>query len=171
MQELLDDLLDYNRTSLSIGLSIKKAPSDLVAACQEEIELRCASHPHHPIEFEATGVTEGLWDASRIKQALGNLISNAAKYGAPQGTIRVSLRADEAQAHLSVKNEGPTIARETISALFEPLRRMPNCKDDDRVNLGLGLFIVREVARAHGGSVTVDSSNGVTNFSLHLPRA
>lgn len=171
MQELLEDLLDFNRSSLHMGLAVKRSPVDLATICLEEVELRRASHPDHAIELSVTGSTEGSWDASRIKQALGNLISNAAKYGAPRGRILVDLRADEAQAYLSVKNEGATLPRETLSSLFEPLRRIPHGAHGDRASLGLGLFIVREVARAHGGTVTVESADGVTDFAVHLPKA
>ena len=171
MKELLDDLLDFNRSSLHMGIGVKRSSVDLAAVCLEEVELRRASHPDHVIELNVTGSTEGLWDASRIKQALGNLIANAATYGAPRGRISVDLRVDEMQAHLSVKNEGPALPREILSSLFEPLRRMPNGAQGDRANLGLGLFIVREVARAHGGTVTAESADGVTDFALHLSKA
>lgn len=171
MQELLDDLLDYNRSSLHLGLLIKRTQADLVAICQEEVELRRASHPDNDIELNVPGPVEGPWDASRIKQALGNLIDNAARYGSPGGKISVDLRGDETEALLSVQNEGSALPRETLLGLFEPLRRIRNGANDDRANLGLGLFIVREVARAHGGTVTVQSSGGVIGFSLHLPRS
>jgi signal transduction histidine kinase len=171
MRQLLDDLLDYNRTSLDIGFRIKRAPVDLATLCGEEIELLRAALPGSRIAFAQEGDTHGSWDASRIKQIVSNLVTNAVRYGEPDGIVHVNLRGDDRQVLLAVENAGPIIPKELLGSLFEPLRRHAGGDQQaERVSLGLGLFIVRQVALAHGGSVTVESADGRTRFTVLLPR-
>jgi signal transduction histidine kinase len=172
MKELLDDLLDYSRTSLELGLPVSPAPCDLAAVCQEEVEVQRAALPSCRIEYTADGATQGTWDASRIRQVVANLVTNAARYGNPASPVAVKLCGGEADVRLSVENEGPTIPPEAIEVLFEPLRRAANGHAKaERTSMGLGLFIVRQVAHAHGGMVSVDSADGRTVFTVVLPRA
>ena len=111
MRQLLDDLLDFNRTSLDIGIRVTPQPVDLATACREEIELLRAALPASTIEFATEGVTQGRWDASRIKQVVSNLVINAAKYGSPGGIVRVSLRGDAAQFTCRWRTPGRTFRR------------------------------------------------------------
>jgi hypothetical protein len=106
-----------------------------------------------------------------MKQVVSNLVTNAARYGEPGGPVRVTLNGTEAELRLSVENPGPTIPRESIEQLFEPLRRGVNSElNPERSSMGLGLFIVHQVAQAHGGTVVVDSDHGRTIFTVVLPR-
>jgi signal transduction histidine kinase len=171
MRQLLDDLLDYNRASLELGIPVSPAPIDLATACREEIELQRAAWPGHAIELATEGPTEGVWDASRLKQVLGNLVANAAKYGDPGTPITVRLLGDDDAVMLSVENTGPSIAAAGMEALFDPLQRGAHGNaDTERTSLGLGLFIVRQIVRAHGGTVSLSSAGGKTMFKVKLPR-
>ncbi len=171
MRHLLDDLLDYNRTSLEVGIRVTPVPIDLTPVCGEEIELLRTALPSFPIEFTTEGPTQGDWDASRIKQGISNLVINASKYGDPGGTVRVSLKGDDVQVLLSVENTGPSIPQELRTSMFEPLRRHAGAESQgERESLGLGLFIVHQVALAHGGNVAVESADGKTCFTMTLPK-
>ena len=173
MRELLDDLLDFNRTSMEIGIPVQRVTADLRAACQAEIEMRRAAHPECEIEFDANGgEIIGSWDASRMKQALGNLISNAVQYATPSAPVRIVLSSSDTSIRLSVENPGPIIPVESIPTLFEPYRRGSQglARAGQLDHLGLGLFIVREVARAHQGTVEVESTAGRTVFTMVFPR-
>ena len=172
MKALLDDLLDFSRASLGLGLAIRRAPTDLAAACGEEVELLRAALPGHLIDYEVEGRPQGDFDASRIREALGNLVANAACHGLDGGAIRVRLAGDAQAVSLCIANEGVALPAAAREALFEPLRRggvesADESAQDD--HLGLGLFIVREIARAHGGEVGVVSEEGRTAFTLTLP--
>ena len=172
MRHLLDDLLDYNRNSLDIGIRVSNQPTDLTTVCREEIELLRTALPTSTIEFATEGDTRGKWDASRIRQVLNNLVTNAAKYGDPNGIIRVSLSGDDVQVQLAVENTGLGIPKELMNSLFEPLRRHARADGKgDRESLGLGLFIVRQIALAHGGNVTGESTSGRTIFTVTLPKS
>ena len=109
-------------------------------------------------------------DGPRIAQALGNLLTNAVRYGAPDRPVRILVGSDGDQATIRVHNWGTVIAAERLRSLFEPYAR----GDAGHVpfSLGLGLYIVREIARAHGGDATAASSeDGGTAFTLRLPLA
>jgi hypothetical protein len=171
MKELIDDLLDYSRIALDIGFVVRPRSIDLALVCREEIQVQQATLPHCRIELTVNGATQGNWDASRMKQVVSNLVTNAARYGDPGGPVVVTLSGTEAELRLSVENPGPPIPRDSIELLFEPLRRGASSDvSAEGTSMGLGLFIVRQVAQAHGGTVVVDSANGRTVFTVVLPR-
>src|ERR1700722_4535668 len=119
------------------------------------------------------GDLRGSWDAARIQQILANLLKNALDYGARDATIHVQATGLGARVLLSVRNQGAPIPPEILKNIFEPLKR--GSAGDDRAesatNLGLGLFIAREIARAHGGTIEVSSDEHETSFSVDLPRS
>ena len=113
-----------------------------------------------------------MWDGLRLQQLLRNLVVNAISYGAADVPIHVVLTGAEDDVTIEVKNSGPAIEKEVLNQIFDPLKRglgHGNC-DDSGAGLGLGLYIVREVARAHGGEVTVLSDSRETVFTVRLPR-
>ena len=172
MGELLDKLLVYNRAQMGIGFEVDRAEVDLVDACSQEIDMLRALLPETHIEFEAPEPVRGMFDAVRVREALTNLVVNADKYGTHRGDIRVELRNEGDGAELIVGNAGDQIPPETLELMFEPLRRGGVAAGSgERASLGLGLFIVNEIARAHGGTIRAESAEGTTTFNLHLPRA
>jgi signal transduction histidine kinase len=171
MRQLLDDLLVYNRAQMGIGFEIRKTDVDLADACRAEIELLKASLPEARIRFDAPGPLRGMFDAGRIREALANLVTNAHKYGRHGGEIRVELREKGSSAELAVANEGDPIAPDVLDAMFEPLRRGGVSGGEfERASLGLGLFIVNQIAKAHEGTIRARSDGGETSFVLLLPR-
>jgi signal transduction histidine kinase len=168
MRELLDDLLDYSRSSLEAGLPVQRAPLDLAAVCADEVDLLRAALPDARIELTSPPSCPGSWDASRVRQVLSNLVGNAAKYGAAGGLVEVQLERADGHARISVSNGGPAIPPALMDAMFEPLKR-GLAAGDERSHLGLGLYIVRQVVAAHGGSVEVHSVDGRTTFTATLP--
>jgi signal transduction histidine kinase len=171
MRELLDNLLVYNRAQMGLGFQVQKADVDLVQACRDEIELLQASMPDVRIHFQSPATLRGMFDAGRVREALSNLVVNAQKYGARGGEVHVELRDEGAGAELAVANSGADISREALDLMFEPLRRGGVADNEsERASLGLGLFIVNQIALAHQGSVHAESAQGTTTFKLQLPR-
>jgi len=172
MQALLDDLVDFNRTRLGLGIKIVPSEIDLGVVVADELEQLRGAHPDRRIELAATGDNRGWWDGPRVQQLLRNVVSNAIQYGYSDTPVRVALRGEEADVRLEVTNSGATIDRSTLGQIFDPLRRgfAQDDSQDARSGLGLGLFIVREIARAHAGEVEVRSDGEQTTFTVRLPR-
>ncbi len=172
MQALLDDLVDFNRTSLGLGLRVHPADTDLGTVVADELEQFRAAYPGRQIELIQSPDNCGRWDSTRLQQLLRNLLANAIRHGAPDQPIRVKLRCDEADVCLEVTNSGPAIDPTDVARIFNPLERAGAQleRSETRDGLGLGLFIVREIVQAHHGRVEVKSASDETTFTVHLPR-
>jgi len=171
MRELLDRLLVYNRAGMGLGFEVRRKDVDLAHECRQEIELLQASMPDVRIDFRSPATLRGTFDALRLREALANLVVNAYKYGSRAGEIHVVLHDAGADAELAVENTGAAIPRQTLDLMFEPLRRGGvSGGEEERASLGLGLFIVDQIVRAHGGSIHADSAEGKTTFRMRLPR-
>jgi hypothetical protein len=170
MQKLLDDLIDFNRTELGLGISISPSSIDLGPVCAEELEQIRAAHADRVLELEISGDCRGSWDSSRIQQLLNNLVLNALHYGKPDGVIGIVVRGSESDVRLSVANPGETIDVETLAHMFEPLRRGKDGVGSNTSGLGLGLYITSEIAKAHGGAIAADSKGNQTIFTVQLPK-
>lgn len=170
MSKLLDNLLDYNKTKLGVGIHIDPSPCDLDATLREEIELLRWALPKATVKFDAEGSTRGVFDASRIREVLHNLVTNASKYGDPDTEIQVSLIGEGEGVRMTVCNSGAPLSPDALNSLFDPLRRGPwAAGSGEEASLGLGLFVVRQIVIAHGGEVTASSADGKTQFSVWLP--
>jgi len=176
MKALLDDLVEYTRHRLGSGLAVAPASLQLDRFARDTLDEIGAISDGRALELEVEGNVQGEWDARRLHQALSNLVFNALKYGRPSSPIRISVdgtRDDEVV--LAVENLGDPIPQRLLPTLFDPLVRAAG-KDggaDSQVagaNLGLGLYVVREIAHAHGGTVEVASDDSATRFELRLPR-
>jgi signal transduction histidine kinase len=119
MQALLDDLVDFNRTKLGLGLNVAPSDIDLAAVVTDELEQLRGAYPNRQIELTATGDHRGRWDGARLQQLVRNLVSNAIKYGSPDTPIRVVLSGKKADIRLEVTNSGPTIDASTLSQIFD----------------------------------------------------
>ncbi|AKV02391.1 Sensor histidine kinase [Labilithrix luteola] len=166
MSLLVEDLLDFARTRLS-GISLVLENLDLRDVCERLVEEAKVAHPERAIELTARGDLSGYWDAHRVAQMLANLIGNALTHGQEWMRIEVFGEAPFAVV-LRVANGGPPIPAEMLDQLFEPFRRGTRASAP---GLGLGLYIVREIAVAHGGEVAATSAEGDgTVFNVVLPR-
>ena len=168
LQALLDDLVDFNRTNLGLGISIVPSPTDLGAICGQELEQLRVAYPDSRVELNVVGDCQGSWDGKRMQQLLGNLVVNAIHYGVPDGTVRVALVGGDTEVRIAVSNSGPAIDSETLGQIFEPLKR--GTATEQHPGLGLGLYIVREIAKGHGGTAEAQSDDRETLFTVRLPR-
>ena len=168
IQHIVGDLLDLARERQGAGIPIERKPTDLRAVCRQIVDELGAIAQDRQITLDCDVDGAGAWDEHRILQAISNLASNAVRHGTPGSAVRVRLTGDERQVAVEVHNHG-TIPTEILPAIFEPFRsgRHYTSRGD---GLGLGLFIAKAIATAHGGGLDVDSADGATTFRLVLPR-
>jgi signal transduction histidine kinase len=167
------DALDFARTRLGNGLPLRPRPTTLAMLCRRVVREYGLSYPGREILLEVSNDGAGMWDEDRVAQALSNLVANALRYGAPARPLRISCSGDESECVVSVHNEGNPIPPAVIPRLFAPFCRSAPREgvEPPIIGLGLGLYVVREVTAACGGSVEVDSSpESGTTFRLRLPR-
>lgn len=175
MSEMLDDLLDFTKIRIGSGLEMSRKPTDLALVCGQVVEEFLASHPGRVIRSATAGDCCGNWDGRRIAQVCQNLIGNALQYGMPDSPIEISMQGNADDVVLSVRNLGTPIPEAEQSTLFDPLRRHVARISEDAYsskNLGLGLYIAKEVVRAHHGTITLKSTAAEgTIFRVILPKA
>jgi sigma-B regulation protein RsbU (phosphoserine phosphatase) len=168
---MVGDLLDFTAAKLGRGLAFRIAPVDLRTLVAHSVEELSMAFPDRRIRHLHHGDGHCAADADRLVQLIGNLVSNALKYGAPEGTVTVTSRILQDSFSIAVHNHGAPIPQYLIPDLFEPMSRAEYTPDADR-SVGLGLFVVREIARGHGGTVTMDSTaQSGTTFTVHIPLA
>lgn len=169
-QRLISDLLDFTVARVGSGLSVAVEPIDLHQLVSEAVDELGPSFGGRTLEHRHVGGGPCRGDADRLTQVVGNLVANAIAYGAPDRPVVVTSRIESESYTLEVHNHGNPIAPELIPGLFEPMTRGIAAPNSGR-SVGLGLFIVREIARAHGGQVDVTSSHGKgTTFSVRCAR-
>jgi PAS domain S-box-containing protein len=168
IQHIVGDLLDLARVREGEGIPIDRKPTDLRAVCRQIIDELETIARDRQITFDCDIDGAGAWDEHRIVQAISNLTSNAVRHGTPGSPVRVRLTGDDQRVAVEVRNRG-TIPIDILPRIFEPFRSgRHNASRGD--GLGLGLFIAKAIARAHGGRLEVDSANDETMFRLVLPR-
>jgi sigma-B regulation protein RsbU (phosphoserine phosphatase) len=168
---LLVDLLDFTQARVGAGLAVSPAPANLHAAVAEILDELRVAYPGRTLIHRPSG--RGLCDVdvNRLGQVIGNLVSNAAAYGRPETAIVVSSTVEDASCSIAVTNEGDPIPPDVLATLFQPMTRGTHENNRQR-SVGLGLFIVHEIAKAHGGSASVRSTaKDGTTFTVRFPRS
>jgi len=171
MSKLVNDLIDFTRTHLGPGMPIRVRQGSLVAVCEQVVDELRTFHPERRIELDAPPLLDAVFDDGRVAQMLSNLIGNAIQYGSVDFPIRVSLTASGDDIFLAINNQGPPIPPDKLSSIFEPLVRVAASISNERTSLGIGLFIAREIALAHGGRIDVTSNaEDGTTFTVTMSR-
>ena len=170
INSLIGTLLDFTESRFKGGLSIAPTPTDLTAVCIRVAEEQAIRSQGRGIEVRCEGPIVGDWDPVRVEQIVSNLFANAIEYGGAQ-PASASLSAEGQEVILEVRNAGTSIPPDRMEQLFEPCRRGRANEPGARPGLGLGLYIVRQIVLAHGGSVVAESTpERGTVFTVRLPR-
>ena len=171
--ELLDQLLDITHARVGSGLTIIREPMDMAFVGRQLVDEARAVHPKRTFKIEVSGDTEGSWDKPRIGQVFSNLIGNAVQYGFSDLPITVTIIGDADGVSITVHNDGVPIAKGEIGRIFDALIRGETdaSHHPSSVNLGLGLYITKEIVSAHRGTIAVTSTEkDGTTFSARFPR-
>lgn len=172
MSGMVNDLLALARTQLGDGISIERQECDLLEMCQWAIEDANAAYPLAHFELNAIGELIGRFDSPRLQQLLTNLASNAAQHGRPRTPIAVEIAGNDDRVILKVSNKGAIIPKDLLPTLFNSLVQLPQDGNNvsRRDSLGLGLFIAKQIAVAHGGNIDATSDDTGTTFTVEVPR-
>jgi sigma-B regulation protein RsbU (phosphoserine phosphatase) len=165
---LISDLLDFTQARLGQGLAVAKEELDLHGSVAETIEELTLIHPGRTLIHESIGTGTCVADADRLAQLIGNLVSNAMAYGTADKPVTVVSTIEPSRFSLSVHNHGAPIPADVETTLFQPMTRGSRVGTGGR-SIGLGLYIVSEIARAHGGRAVVQSGAEGTTFSVICP--
>lgn len=169
LHALIDSLLDISRITTH-GIALEREPLDLGAVAGEAVERarEDAARAGSPVRLGVSGDARGEWDRLRVEQVVGNLISNAIKYGAGR-PIDVRVTGLDGRVRLEVEDHGIGISEQDQARIFDRFERAVASRHFG--GFGLGLWIVRQVVEAMGGRITVRSKAGAGSvFSVELPR-
>jgi signal transduction histidine kinase len=165
---LVGDVLDTSRIEAGT-FSYRFEEIDLARLVEDAVETASVAQEDVRVVSSVQGSLPSVrGDRARLRQVLGNLIDNAVKYSPEGGEVRVTAAASNGSVRISVRDEGPGIPRDQHSRIFEKFGRA-EVPGASKPGTGLGLFIARSIAEAHGGALDVSSATPGTTFTLTLP--
>jgi PAS domain S-box-containing protein len=174
MIALISELLDVANIQMGRRVSLVPQRVDLVMLARDVVHEQQQATQSHVITFRSqVGELMGMWDASRIERVLANLISNALKYSPGGGQVSVEVKQCEEEgmiwALVQVRDEGIGIPADDLPHIFERFHRGANVSG--RIpGTGIGLAAAQEIVEQHGGSISVQSQEGVgSTFTVRLP--
>ncbi|HTK85829.1 MAG TPA: HAMP domain-containing sensor histidine kinase [Patescibacteria group bacterium] len=174
LNEIVSHLLDITKARFGSGLPVVRSRMDIGFVARKLVDEMRTMHPNRKFVLEVSGDTEGDWDKARIAQVFSNLLGNAVQYSFTGTPITVTLTGRPDDVVLTVHNEGIPIPEDKIPRIFDSLIRAVAENGQGRdgsANLGLGLYITKEIVTAHGGTLHVESSEmGGTTFTASFPR-
>jgi signal transduction histidine kinase len=140
--------------------------------CARVIEEAALREPTVALKLHRQGDLGGEWDADRLEQVIGNLVANATRHAPPGTNVRIRALDEGDAVRVDVENDGPPVPPESVRAIFEPFQTSSGgTPGSAHEGLGLGLFIVRSIVEAHGGTVEVLSApERPVIFTVRLPR-
>ncbi|MBP1125785.1 MULTISPECIES: GAF domain-containing sensor histidine kinase [Pseudomonas] len=153
--QLVEDVLDFARGRMGSGIPLHLSDCEgLQSALQHVVSEVQSVHPTRVIRADIGDLRGVHGDRERLAQLLSNLVANAIHHGRPEGPVDVTAKIEHGLFTLSVKNSGQ-ISRQALPSLFEPYARPVT--DTPQAGLGLGLYIVKQIADAHGGDLEVST--------------
>jgi len=171
MIEMIEQLLDLTQARLGkrAGFSLirkRVAVGEIVLRVIEELRM---SNPGREIALDAAGPCTATGDPERLLQLFSNVIGNAVVHGAPGGMVLATVATTSGEVEVQVRNKG-VIPAELLATLFEPFHARARTSRAKRSSgLGLGMYIARQLALAHGGDVTVETLGDETIVKVQLP--
>ena len=170
MASLVDNIMDFARGRLGGGLTVKRDTKAPLMPVLEQVigELKLA-WPAAIIETDVDIKEPVDCDRTKVGQLFSNLLGNAITHGDPDKPVRVAATTKaDGTFELSIANFGPPISSKAMQSLFKPFSRGDR---PTQQGLGLGLFIASEIARAHGGTLSAESTPETTTFVFTMPKA
>jgi signal transduction histidine kinase len=171
VESALVDMREFMVSSAAGGLRVTRRRVDLKLLCERVLEPMQAAHPENVITFACDAPVDGQWDPEKVASLLTRLVTNAIRHGVAKRTIGVSLRDLTDFVVLEVTNCGPPLPGDLAGGPFEPFASARSRQGMGRRGLGLGLYLSREIVRAHGGRIEARSDGGRVTVTATLPRS
>ena len=165
MTRMILQLLDFTRVRLGGGIPLETKPIDLRDVYRDVVEEFGTA-----VRVEVEGDVTGTWDPDRLTEALSNLVRNAVEHAAPGTSVVARAHAEGSEVVVEITNQGAPIPPALLPVIFEPFRRGKREKSAGG-NLGLGLYIAKQIALASRGTLDARCGDGATTFVMRLPRA
>lgn len=175
IKAIIEQVVDFTRAQANGLMPITRVPGDLADQLEKVVEETQVRHPTRILRLERAGDFQGAWDEGRMGQLLSNLLGNAVLHGSAWTEVTVRMWSTPDHVCFSVHNFGEEIPPGERQRIFQPLERgakhAARIASREPTGLGLGLYICREIVLAHGGELTIDSTQAAgTTFSVRLPR-
>ena len=167
MFDMIEDLMDFARSRLGSGVSLEiEENTDLAGTLEDVLQEIAVAHPEADIRSDVAIAAPVRCDAGRISQLTSNLLANAVTHGDANAPITLHARGEGTFLEITVINSGEPIPEAVREGLFEPFVREEARPSQE--GLGLGLFISSEIAKAHGGALSVKSDADGTRFTFRM---
>jgi signal transduction histidine kinase len=171
IQEIVDLIVDFTRAQTDGAMPVHLLPGRLDDVLRNVVAETQMRHPSVPVNLLVENDTQGEWDPARVSQLLSNLLENAMTYGKADRPVTVRVAGNPDQVTITIHNEGHAIAAAEQALIFEPRHRGASARQRAPQGMGLGLYICREIVKAHAGTLSLRSVEGEgTTFTVALPR-
>lgn len=166
---MIRDLLDFTEARIGGGINIEPRQVDLLEVVNQVVEDAETTQPGREIRVHHAAALSGHWDRDRLEQVLQNLVSNALRHSEPSTAVTIRTAPSGGDALVEVHNHGEPIPDDVRDRIFQPMQRGTTLDRSAR-SVGLGLYIVQSIVRAHGGTVEFESAAGHgTTFRIRIP--
>ncbi len=173
LEQMINEFFEITRYNTQ-QIELSKKPVDLRYLLEQVIDehIPLFTNRGNYVTFQAEGLLEMCGDADKLARVFNNLLKNAAAYSeAGTEVIVKAVRTDDDNVTVAVTTCGKPIPRDKLDVLFEKFYRLDEARTSNTGGTGLGLAIVKEIVVLHGGTITADSSEGQTTFTVKLPVA
>jgi two-component system, OmpR family, heavy metal sensor histidine kinase CusS len=168
MARMISDMLFLAKADNGL-LPHPAEPVDLGTEARALMDFYEALAEERGVTIRLTGAATVAGDALMLRRALSNLLSNALRHTPAGGEVTIRIESVANGVRVSVENPGETIPPDRLAVVFDRFRRVDAYPSSRGEGAGLGLAITRSIVEAHGGDVTVRSSDGLTTFTMRLP--
>ena len=170
LEGLVNEFFEITRYNLRrISLNRERVDLSLLLTQLAEEFYPMLARRGNTARLELPGELAVWADPDKLARVFNNLLKNAASYSDPDTEIVLSAETQGGQAVAAIRNQGPTIPREKLDAVFEKFYRGDEARGTGGAGAGLGLAIAREIVTLHGGAIQAMSASGVTTFAVTLP--
>lgn len=172
LDAMMDEFFEITRYNMKT-IPIERQKVDMFILCSQAADevYPLASNRNICVDVQTSGNRDAFIDPDKLARVLSNVLRNAISYADQDSTVSMRLEGCEKEMVLCVENRGREISPEHLDAIFEKFFREDGARATEKGGAGLGLAIAKEIVTAHGGSISAESENGATAFTIRLPRS